>query len=153
MELLMNATVGQLIGGGCGIIAILSLFIEFAPVKVNPISSVLNWIGQRTNKGLLGRVEELEKAMENISKECAKIEEKAAEREAVNCRVRILQFADEIRRKIKHSKESFDQVLSDMTIYKNYCKDNPKFENNKTVVASEVIDIAYHGCIDQNDFL
>ena len=160
MDVLMNATVGQLIGGGIGVIAILSMFIEFTPIKLNPISDFLNWIGKRTNKELDGRIKELDSRIEDlegkvngISAKQGNIEANMQEQEAINSRIRILRFSDEIRRGVRHSQESFDQTLSDITKYKKYCTDHPDFENEKTVTANERIKEAYKKCMDDNDFL
>lgn len=153
MDVLMNATVGQIIGGGLGLIAVLSLFIEFIPIKLNPVSAFLNWIGRRTNRELFGKIEELEDKVDEISKRQEAAEALECEREAINCRIRILQFSDEMRRHIKHSQESFNQVISDIDSYEQYCDEHPKFMNNKTVTAKERIMAAYEGCLVQNDFL
>lgn len=153
MESLMNATVGQLIGGGLGIIAILSVFIEFTPIKLNPVSAFLNWIGRRTNRELFEKIGDLENKVDEIQSRQEAAEAIEEEREAVNCRIRILSFSDELRRNIRHSQESFDQVLSDIDNYEKYCDAHPNFKNNKTITAKERIKSAYEGCMDQNDFL
>lgn len=153
MDWVMNATIGQLIGGGFSIILFISLFIEFTPIKINPISDLLEWIGKRTNKDLNNRMSTLEKKVEEISTKQEKIEASAQEQEAINSRIRILRFSDEIRRNIKHSQESFDQTLSDITKYEQYCKDHPEFENKKTVLANKRISEAYDKCVEDNDFL
>lgn len=139
MESLMNATIGQLISGGLGFIAILSVFIEITPIKINPVSSFLRWLGKKMTGDIVARMDKLEHAVE--------------ERDAVNCRVRILRFSDEIRRKIRHSQESFDQVLEDLDVYEKYCAAHPDFKNNKTMMAKERIKAAYDACMEQNDFL
>ena len=153
MEALMNATVGQLIGSGLGIIAILSVFIEFTPIKLNPVSAFLNWIGRRTNRELFEKIGDLENKVDEIQSRQEAAEAIEEEREAVNCRIRILSFSDELRRNIRHSQESFDQVLSDIDNYEKYCDAHPNFKNNKTITAKERIKSAYEGCMDQNDFL
>lgn len=153
MESLMNATVGQLVGGGLGIIAILSVFIEFTPIKLNPVSAFLNWIGRRTNRELFEKIGDLENKVDEIQSRQEVAEAIEEEREAVNCRIRILSFSDELRRNIRHSQESFDQVLSDIDNYEKYCDAHPNFKNNKTITAKERIKAAYEGCMDQNDFL
>ena len=153
MDAIMNATVGQLIGGGLGITALISLFIEFTPIKLNPVSAFLNWIGRRTNRELFDRIDELENKVDEIQEQQEKAEKVASEREAVNCRIRILQFSDELRRGIRHSQESFDQALDDIDVYEKYCALHPEFKNNKTISAKERIKAAYDKCMDQDDFL
>ena len=160
MDIIMNATVGQLIGGGIGAIAVLSALIEFVPIKLNPISDFLNWVGKRTNKELDGRIKELDGRIEDLEGKVSHISSKQEsigasmlEQDAINCRIRILRFSDEIRRGVRHSQESFDQTLSDITKYKKYCEEHPDFENEKTVMANERIKKAYDKCMDDNDFL
>jgi len=153
MEKIMEMTFGQIIGGSVGIVALLSLFIEFTPIKWNPISSLLRWIGDRTNKNLSTRIDGLEEQVKNVAKEQRNMDEKFEEQEAVNCRIRILRFSDELRRNVRHSQESFDQVISDLDKYESYCKRHPSFVNNKTMAAKSRIMASYEGCMEQNDFL
>lgn len=153
MEFIMNATIRQLIGGGIGIVAFLSFFFEFSKIKFNPISAILNWIGERTNKGIFSRIDGLEKDINNLYTKVDELEERAEERQAINCRVRILRFADELRRNIDHSQESYGQTLSDIDTYEKYCKEHPQFENNKTVIASKRIKESYDTRLVKNDFL
>lgn len=66
---------------------------------------------------------------------------------AISARVRIIRFSDEIMRGVEHSQESFDQALHDIDTYEDYCADHPKFENNKTVLATRRIKEVYEKCL------
>lgn len=142
MDAFMNLTLGQIIGGIVGVVAALSIFIEITPVKINPISALLRWVGKQTNKDLMEKVNALETKVSALEKS-----------DVIDCRVRILTFSDEIRRGVKHSKETFDQVLSDIDTYERYCTEHPEFMNNKTVAARAKILDVYSACIDNNSFL
>ena len=142
METFINLTLGQIVGGIAGGIAVLSIFIEITPVKINPISALLRWVGKQINKELIDKVNTLETKVVALEKS-----------DVINCRVRILTFADEIRRGVRHSKETFDQVLSDIDTYERYCAEHPDFMNNKTVAAKAKILDVYSECMDNNDFL
>lgn len=142
MEAILSLTLGQIIGRIAGGLAVLSIFIEITPVKINPISHILRWIGKQINKDLMDKMNALENKVGALEKS-----------DAIDCRVRILTFADEIRRGVKHSKETFDQVLSDIDTYERYCTEHPDFMNNKTVAAKAKILDVYSECIDNNDFL
>ncbi len=142
MEAFMNLTLGQIIGRIAGVIAVLSIFIEITPVKINPISALLRWVGKQINKELIDKVNTLETKVGALEKS-----------DVIDCRVRILTFADEIRRGVRHSEETFDQVLSDIDTYERYCTEHPDFMNNKTVAAKAKILDVYSGCMDNNDFL
>ncbi len=142
MEAFMDLTLGQIIGGIAGIVAVLSIFIEITPVKINPVSSLLRWVGKQINKDLMDKVSTLETKVGALEKS-----------NVIDCRVRILTFADEIRRGVRHSKETFDQVLSDIDTYERYCTSHPDFMNNKTVAAKAKILDVYDKCMGNNDFL
>lgn len=142
MEAFMNLTLGQIVGRIAGVIAALSIFIEITPVKISPISAMLRWVGKQINKELMDKVNTLETKVGALEKS-----------DVIDCRVRILTFADEIRRGMRHSKETFDQVLSDIDTYERYCTEHPDFMNNKTVAAKAKIIDVYSECMDNNDFL
>lgn len=153
MEALLNISIGQLIGGATGVLLILSTLIEVTPIKWNPISSLLGWVGKKTNSELMGRVDALGGKVAKLEDKVKGLEDSNDERNAILCRVRILRFGDELRRGIRHSQDSFDQVLSDMDVYDDYCDKHPGFKNNKTVVTQAKIREEYSRCIDENDFL
>lgn len=146
MEQLLNMTAAQIIGSAAGIVVVISIFIEIAPIKINPLSHFLRWVGKKINGDIIDRLDSLEGKVNNI-------ESSSDERNAISCRVRILQFGDEVRRGMKHSQENFDQVLSDIDDYERYCNSHPEFKNNKTVAAKEKILKVYSERMDNNDFL
>lgn len=139
---LMDMTIGQIIGGGVGLLVILLSVIEIVPIKVSPLA----WIGRRMNKELIHKVD-------GLNSKVNKIEDTVMEQNAITCRVRILRFGDEIIHGDKHSKDSFDQVLEDIDTYEAYCREHPDFKNNKTVITTQKIKDVYAECIDKNSFL
>lgn len=72
---------------------------------------------------------------------------------ATTARVRILRASDEIRHKMRHSKEWFDQLNDDITFYETYCRDHPEFVNNKAKHAIDNINAVYAKALKENDFL
>lgn len=112
------------------IIVVLSL-IQVAPIKINPWSFLGGWIGK-----MIG--------VKTLEKKVDKLEYKVDQNQAISSRVRILRFGDELRQgSTQHSKESFDQVLDDITKYNQYCITHPEFENDRTVLTSKVIKDTY----------
>lgn len=142
----MNLTLAQIFGSIVGIVAVISIFIEITPIKINPITHFLKWLGKKVNGEIIDRFDKLENKVSNM-------ESVNNEHNAINCRVRILRFGDEVRRGMCHSKENFDQILSDIDEYERYCKTHPEFKNNKTVATKEKILKVYSERIDNNDFL
>lgn len=79
--------------------------------------------------------------------------ENDAENDARQARRRIIVFADECRRKVKHSEEHFDNVLDDITFYQQFCDDHPKFKNKKAEQSiAFVLEISAE-CKRNNDYI
>ena len=92
-------------------------------------------------------------ALEILSEKMCGLEAKMDEREAIHARIRILRFADELLEDKRHSKESFDQILSDITTYEHYCSLHPEFHNNQTEATVEYIRKLYTERLEKKDFL
>ena len=75
------------------------------------------------------------------------------ERNAVQCRIRILRFADEMYHGILHSKEHFEQILEDIRIYDEYCEGHKGFRNEITASSEELIKAQYDECMKKHSFL
>ena len=76
-----------------------------------------------------------------------------AESDAKQARRRIIVFADECRRGLRHSSEHFDSVLDDITFYRQYCDEHPKFRNEKAAHSIKYIDDVYDQTKRENAFI
>ena len=88
--------------------------------------------------------------LEEVSRNRAAKED---EREAKNLRVRILSFEDDLLHGLNHSKEHYDQVLTDITDYNNYCQSHKNFKNEVAVTAIRHIEDVYRQRLADNSFL
>lgn len=102
---------------------------------------------------LISRHDEKHDKLDEIMKIIEELAAKNDERYAISVRVRILRFADEMMEGRKHSKDSFDQVMGDITEYEKYCVDHPDFKNNQTVLTSEHIKRSYAERLEKGDFV
>lgn len=146
IETLSTMSVGQVLAGGAGVVTLVSVFIEITPVKINPVSKFLAWLGRKINGEVISKVDKLESqitAMQKVNDE----------QEVINCRYRILRFGDEVKHGTRHSQEHFEQILADIDAYEIYCKDHKDFKNNKTRVTTERILDVYRECVETDDFL
>ena len=91
--------------------------------------------------------------IEKLNKKIDKIDKEAQEREAITARVRTLKFMDELLEGRKHTKDSYDQVMTDITNYNKYCSTNPDFKNNQTEATIEYINKDYQKRLEKHDFL
>ena len=119
------------IGWGFVAIAVLSL-VQISPIKINPWSFIAKHLGRALNAEIFDRLD-----MDA----------------AVTSRVRILRFNDELLRDEEHTKEAYDQVLSDIDVYEAYCISHPDFKNNKTKMSASYIIASYQEHLENHDFL
>lgn len=143
----------EILTGGGGVLFLLSVIVQISPVKVNPWSWIAKQIGRAINGEVIEKVEGIEKEVRSLKDKQAEAEGRHDKRDADLCRTRILRFADELRRDIKHSEEFFDQALDDINTYETYCRNHKDYENNKAVAAIEKIKRTYKERLDKNDFL
>ena len=100
----------------------------------------LEFLINRKDNRIIKRIDELEKSFNG------KIEDLRHEFEsesANNARIRILTFSEEIQRGHKHSKESFDQIHSDIDDYLKYCHEHPNYPNSRADMAIKNIEDVY----------
>lgn len=142
-EAFNNLSTGTYVAGA--IIIALSL-IQISPIKVNPWT----WGAKKIRKILYG---EIITKIDNVEIQVSGLRQEMGEDRVVNARVRILQFNDEMLSDQLHSKESFDQVLDDITYYEKYCEEHPDFRNNRTKMAVQNIERCYQKCLVDHDFL
>ena len=120
--------------------------IQIAPIKINPWS----WIAKGIHGLLLG---DIDRKLDSISNKVDRLEEQAQEDKALQARTHILRFSDELYNGAKHSKEYFDDILSDVDKYEKYCESHPNFRNNKTVMSNQLIKDTYAKLMEEHKFL
>lgn len=103
-----------------------------------------NWYNRK--RGFIKDIADIKADIRNEREE--RIKDKIEE-----ARNRILQFADECKRNVKHSREFFIQIRDDISLYEKYCKEHPDFPNGRTVDSIDIINTAYEHCKKENDFL
>ena len=132
--------------GVIGLLVILAGMIKIPKLELN----LWNWLGRCIGRSINGEV------MEQVKKLALKVDEieNHAELERVrDSRQRILRFNDEILCGRRHSKEHFDEILDDITVYEHYCNEHKNYENNKAVLAIATIKKTYDKCMSTHDFL
>lgn len=132
--------------GGFSLLIILLGMIKIPHIEINFWRWLGRGFGRVINDEVLTQVTELKKDLDEFKKE--------SELERVRqARQRILRFNDEILFERRHSKEHFDEILDDITIYERYCREHKEYENNKAILAISTIKEVYQECMDTHDFL
>ena len=132
--------------GGGSLLVILLTLVEFAPIKINPLSALAKAIGRAVNADVL---QELKSVKDELSDHIRMDDERNADEH----RARILRFNNELLRDIPHTKEEFIDVLADIDFYEQYCRDHEKYKNNRAVHAIANISRVYDDRLQKHDFL
>ena len=101
---------------------------------------------------LLERKDKKKDCSKKILETIQKINNKIDQRTAIVCRIRILKFMDEIIEGWEHSKDSYNQIMRDITDYLQYCDDHPQFLNHQTDATIERLEKDYEQRLATNDF-
>ena len=68
-------------------------------------------------------------------------------------RARILRFGDEVKQRIEHTEEHWDEILSDIDKYENYCASHDGYKNNKAGSTIRYLKDVYQHLLETNNFL
>ena len=134
--------IGVLLGGG--VLAFIQFLITRHDSKHDKMEEV--------TKSIRALSEKAKERFDVLDRKIDMVDAKGDERYAVSSRVRILRFEDELQEKRKHSKDSWDQAMSDIDYYENYCQVHPKFKNNQTVATVEHIKNGYMERLEKRDW-
>lgn len=128
LDIIAQATPGQ----WAFVLAVLATVVELVPIKINPWRWLLDIIGKALTKDISDKLEQ---------------------KDAEDARNHILRFGDEIKNKVRHSEEYFNQILDDITKYEQYCDQHPDFKNARTMATKQIIKDVYAKCLKEKDFL
>lgn len=135
---------GSLFSVATAIFAVGSVFIEVSPIKINPWSALLKYIGNKMTEDLRKDVGELRDKVDNL-------EEKVNSGEVDRIRHDILNFANSCYHGTLHSKEEFAYI---MNLHMKYCQlIDCEQENGQVDVDFEYIVETYKKCVESNSFL
>lgn len=141
-----------LLSGGGVLVALLSI-VEISPIKINPWSSFVKWLGRAINASVIQGLDEVKATQAETRKRLETHISTDEKREADHCRARILRFNNELLREIPHTKEEFIEVLKDIDEYERYCREHEDYANGRAVHAIANIGRVYDERLQKHDFL
>lgn len=149
----------ELIGGKSGewsfwviVLFLLSIGVEFTPIKWNPWTAILGWIGSRLNSRLNAKLEEIDQKVDKLSDDLDKHIEESFAKELRDTRKDILNFCNSCMVGQKHTKEQFEFVIKQCDSYEKYIEDN-KIKNGVIDAAIKEIRRLNQKCIEENSYL
>ena len=112
--------------------------VEITPIKVNPLSWLLKWVGSKVNGEMIKRIEKLEANVDT--------------NEMDRIRWEVLDFANSCRNGRRHTQDEFEHII---TLVKKYevlleklGKENGVFEMEYKYIVK-----LYEKCQQENDFI
>jgi len=113
---------------------------------------LIQWlIARHDNKH--DKLKDIRDSIEKLSERIDELDARENVKYAQDCRTRILRFDDELRNKMQHSLEYFQEILRDIDYYEGYCSKHPDFKNTYAVDAVEHIKKVFRQCKDENSFI
>ena len=140
-----DLTVSQIIGDVALIALAGSTVIEITPIKWNPLSSILAWLGSKMNSQVIERVKNLEHKLDDQ-------DEKIDMNEVDRIRWEILSFANECRNDRRHTQDEFEHIINLHDKYDKILKARG-MKNGLISIEYEYITELYHDCLRDNNFL
>lgn len=131
--------------------AVLAFIVTFISSIVYLKKNISTWIQHATNEDF----DVLKKKVDCLQEKIISIQEHRLQDRAEEARYRILRFCDELRnhKEILHTKEHFDQILSDIDEYEDFCRNHPSYPNNRALHAIATVKNVYQNCSDKGTFL
>ena len=134
------------------LILLLSIFIQIAPIKLNPWSTLFKWIGKIITQESDKKIDELIKKTDSLEANIQTVQTNLNENEKDRIRWEILDFANSCRNGRKHTKDEFEHIITLNKKYKNLLK-LTNDENGVFEVEYEYIKELYAQKLKINDFL
>lgn len=91
------------IGTLTALVAFIGIFVEISPLKINPLSAVIQWFGNALNKDTRKQLASISLKLEQVSERIDKIE-------LNDMRSAILDFSNSCMNERRHTKEEIDKI-------------------------------------------
>ena len=124
------------------VIILLSL-VEIAPIKINPWSAIIRFVGRRLNADVTARLDTMQQCQNETRQRLDEHIKKDDAQTASLWRTQILRFNDEL----------IDEVLDTIKDYEDFCHAHDDFPNGKCVHAIDNINRVYDELLESHDFL
>lgn len=145
-------SIGEIIAALSAGIGILGIFVEFSKIKVNPLSAVTKWIGNRIMEGVREDLKEVKKEQEHILKEQETLARQRAIDAADAIKAEIFRFYNECQKRERHSEGEFNHIIQQNKKYEKLMEEL-KEPNGVYEMEYKYIMGIYEKCQEENDFL
>jgi hypothetical protein len=134
-----------------GFIFCSGVVVEFTPIKLCPVSSILNWIGKRLNKEVEKKMSEIDKKVDKVDSKVDTVQLDLQNHKVESWRRDILSFADSLSMGKAKTKENYLYIISLHDSYQKYIEERG-LVNGQIDVAFSYIILRYNECLENNSF-
>lgn len=145
----MEAMIGLLSAVG---VVIIQRLADFIMARVNRKDQKADKKEEKNDK-IMEKFNAIEKDLSEIKEAQKTLSREVKDNRAVESRIRILRFEDEMQHGQKHSEDHFKQIVEDIDTYREYCDAHPDFHNGIGHCASDHILAVYRKLSDEHKFL
>lgn len=133
------------LGALTALIAFIGIFVEISPLKINPLSALIQWAGNALNQDTGKQLTAISLKLEEVSERIDKIE-------LNDMRSAILDFSNSCMNERRHTKEEFEHVIDLHTQYEEIISEKG-LKNGRVDLAFRYISELYTKCLNENSFL
>ena len=146
-----------------GVISALSVVVEFAPIKVHPLSSITRKLGKALTKDLRDEISNVSVKMNELSTTLATTEDnlnkridanqrESTERYIKQLRKEILDFSNSCMHGVHHTVDEFEHIIDAHTEYEELIE-KLKLKNGRVKMEFDYIQEVYRQACINNSFI
>lgn len=148
----MHELIKQLFENHGTLVVILLCLVEITPIKINPLSWVLKWIGEKINGELRTEIKSLHDGLLEARDDLNELKGDVEQMKVDAMRWDILTFANNCHCGKRHTKEEWNHVISQCQEYEDYIE-RKQISNGVIVEETKYLRELYQGIIRDNNFL
>lgn len=153
IQYLSDMTLGELCKYAALLIGGITCFVEFSnKIKWNPLTAILNWLGERINGPLETKIAEMGENYVRMDRKIDTLRDTQDDNEIDRIRWEIIEFARSCRNKEKHTLDAFTHVID---LYGKYHRilERRDLKNGQIDLEYQYIIEVYKKCQMENSFL
>ena len=126
--------------------------IQIAPIKIDPWTWLLSWIGSKLNAEDRKAIQELSKEVAEVKMEVTDMKHEIEYDKATEKRWHILDFVNSCRNKRRHTREEWNHVISELKEYEEWTEQK-NIPNGVIEEDGKYLRQLFQECNRNNDFL
>lgn len=148
----MHELIKQLFENHGTLVVVLLCLVEITPIKINPLSWVFKWIGEKINGELRTEIKSLHDGLLEARDDLNELKGDVEQMKVDAMRWDILTFANACHCGKRHTKEEWNHVISQCQEYEDYIE-RKQISNGVIVEETKYLRELYQGIIRDNNFL